>query len=139
VGKPISVFATEGVLDLMKDFWQKIDEADDVGLAPICRNDPDLFFKETIGGNNRDAKQACAMCPLRDPCATYALLAEEKDGVWGGLSPAERRTIRKGLVRERALAAVAETGYYAFKRSKLQAANGHAKHVPRRLRVQKSK
>ena len=139
MGKPISVFATEGVLDLMKAFWDKIDEADDVGLAPICRNDPDLFFKEGQGGNNREAKQACAMCPLRDPCATYALLADEKEGVWGGLSPRERRTIRKGLVRERALAAVAEIGYYAFKRAKLQAANGHAKHVPRRVRVSKSK
>lgn len=137
MGKPISVFATEGVLDLMKVFWEKIDEADDVGLAPICRNDPDLFFKEGQGGNNREAKQACAMCPLRDPCATYALLADEKEGVWGGLAARERRTIRKGLIRERALGIVAEIGYYGFKRAKLQATHERAKHVPRKLRIPK--
>lgn len=137
MGKPVSVFATEGVLDLMKVFWEKIDEADDVGLAPICRNDPDLFFKEGQGGNNREAKQACAMCPLRDPCATYALLADEKEGVWGGLAARERRAIRRGLIRERAMDIVAEIGYYGFKRAKLQAAHERTKHVPRKLRVPK--
>nr|WP_255413820.1 WhiB family transcriptional regulator [Pseudonocardia sp. MH-G8] len=39
----------------------------------------------------RVAKAICAACPVRRPCAAYALVHGELHGVWGGLSEADRR------------------------------------------------
>ena len=39
----------------------------------------------------RVAKAICAACPVRQPCAVYALVHRELHGVWGGLSEADRR------------------------------------------------
>ena len=36
------------------------------------------------------AKRICGGCPVRRPCADYALAADERYGVWGGLTPEER-------------------------------------------------
>lgn len=36
------------------------------------------------------AKAVCARCPVRGACADYAIAADEGDGVWGGMTPAER-------------------------------------------------
>ena len=51
--------------------------------------DPELFF----GGSPADigaAKAACARCPVRDACLDLALDLDLRDGVFGGLSEAER-------------------------------------------------
>lgn len=32
----------------------------------------------------------CRVCPVRAECAAYAIAAREREGVWGGLLPAER-------------------------------------------------
>jgi WhiB family redox-sensing transcriptional regulator len=67
--------------------------------AARCRDsDPDLFFP-TRGGPDVTAyaKAVCATCPVRTECLEYAVVHEERYGVWGGLSPKERRP----LVRER--------------------------------------
>jgi hypothetical protein len=40
----------------------------------------------------RVAKAICAACPVRQPCAVYALVHRELHGVWGGLSEADRRS-----------------------------------------------
>ncbi|MGY1617221.1 WhiB family transcriptional regulator [Geodermatophilus sp. SYSU D00691] len=34
---------------------------------------------------------ACRRCPLRGPCAQYAIAADERFGVWGGTTPDQRR------------------------------------------------
>lgn len=39
----------------------------------------------------RVAKAICAACPVRRPCAGYALAHRELHGVWGGLSETDRR------------------------------------------------
>ncbi|MGY1615612.1 WhiB family transcriptional regulator [Geodermatophilus sp. SYSU D00691] len=41
------------------------------------------------------AKAACRLCPLRGPCAEYAIAADERFGVWGATLPEERRAIRR--------------------------------------------
>jgi WhiB family redox-sensing transcriptional regulator len=42
------------------------------------------------------AKAICARCPVIRECATYALVAGERHGVWGGLSERERAALRLG-------------------------------------------
>ena len=41
------------------------------------------------------AKEVCAGCGVRLHCLAYALAANPDDGVWGGLSPSERRVLRR--------------------------------------------
>jgi hypothetical protein len=36
---------------------------------------------------------ACLLCPLRHPCAEYAIAADERFGVWGATLPDERRAM----------------------------------------------
>ena len=45
------------------------------------------------------AKRICAGCPVRRQCADYALAADERYGVWGGLTAEERaRRLRRRTV-----------------------------------------
>ncbi|MET9013955.1 WhiB family transcriptional regulator [Streptomyces olivaceoviridis] len=44
-----------------------------------------------------DAKELCALCPVRRDCLNYALENDLKEGVWGGLTAAERRPWHDGL------------------------------------------
>lgn len=42
-----------------------------------------------------EAKQVCAGCPVRAECLAHAIEQGEDHGVWGGLSPAERRAVTR--------------------------------------------
>lgn len=66
-----------------------------------CLNvDTEIFFPSGrgIGEERWDAARAiCALCKVRKPCLELALNVEEHDdrwGIYGGLSPIERRTLR---------------------------------------------
>lgn len=41
------------------------------------------------------AKTVCHTCPVISDCLDYALTHREERGIWGGLSPRERRTLRE--------------------------------------------
>lgn len=57
----------------------------------LCRvTDPEAFFPET-GENGRPAKRVCSRCEVRDACLAEALAQDERFGIWGGLTAAERR------------------------------------------------
>ncbi len=61
----------------------------------LCRQvDGEVWYPEK-GSSNRDAKQICLACPVKDECLQYALEHDEQFGVWGGLSSAERRNLRE--------------------------------------------
>ena len=62
--------------------------------ALCAQTDPDAFFPEK-GGSTADAKKVCAQCEVRAQCLDYALSADERFGVWGGLSTAERDRLVK--------------------------------------------
>lgn len=62
--------------------------------ALCAQTDPEAFFPEK-GGSTRDAKKICASCEVRAQCLEYALLNDERFGIWGGLSERERRKLRK--------------------------------------------
>jgi hypothetical protein len=66
-----------------------------------CSNYPDAFFYDedaAVAGfkhQYKTAKKLCAGCPIRLECLEYALAADEEYGVWGGLSPVERRRLKQ--------------------------------------------
>lgn len=61
-----------------------------------CRSsDPDLFFPLAPSPlQEARAKAVCARCPVVNECRAYALREGETEGIWGGLTPQERRRTR---------------------------------------------
>jgi Transcription factor WhiB len=45
------------------------------------------------------ASSVCRSCPVAAECLAYALAADERFGVWGGMTPEERRPRRCRPVR----------------------------------------
>lgn len=67
----------------------------------------DLFFPVGTGGpaaqQVENAKKICAGCSVRDACLLWAVETGANDGIWGGLTEAERRA---WIVRRRRRRAV---------------------------------
>jgi WhiB family redox-sensing transcriptional regulator len=62
----------------------------------LCgQTEPEAFFPEK-GGNPAEAKQVCGRCDVRDQCLAYALGANERFGIWGGLTTGERDRLVRG-------------------------------------------
>jgi WhiB family transcriptional regulator, redox-sensing transcriptional regulator len=81
-----------------------IQDADEI--PPCQTTDPEIWFsddQEGSGTHYKLARQLCSECPVQDLCLEFALVSEEQFGVWGGLSPRERRMMRvaKGRTRGR--------------------------------------
>ena len=61
--------------------------------------DPELFFpvgdKGLAKEQVEDAKRICAPCVVRLTCLRWALDTGQEHGVWGGLSEAERRGLKR--------------------------------------------
>lgn len=74
-----------------------------------CRSqDPELFFPVGDQGPARtqtaEARQVCQGCTVSEACLAFAILAGVSDGVWGGLSEDERRSMwrqHRGVVSSR--------------------------------------
>jgi hypothetical protein len=65
----------------------------------ICNTtDPDAFFPE-VGEPTAPARAVCAGCPVRVECLTWALLNDERHGVWGATSPPQRTRLRVEAAR----------------------------------------
>ena len=67
--------------------------------------DPDIFFPER-GADTGQARAHCRACPVRSECLDYALETRQKFGVWGGLTPAQRRRLGRTREEETELAPV---------------------------------
>jgi WhiB family redox-sensing transcriptional regulator len=72
-----------------------------------CRDeDPDLFFPIGMTGPALEqaerAKAVCGRCEVSDQCLAWALKTNQQDGVWGGLTEDERRSLRRRQRRRRA-------------------------------------
>ena len=72
---------------------------DKVGSVP-CSSYPELFFYEPYQGLTpaeaiEAAKSLCAECPIRAQCLQVAVETKQPLGVWGGLTPEERKALRK--------------------------------------------
>jgi WhiB family redox-sensing transcriptional regulator len=58
--------------------------------------DTEIFFPEEYEPSDvAQAKKVCNDCWIKDKCLAYALSINEKEGVWGGTTPKERRNIRR--------------------------------------------
>lgn len=60
---------------------------------PVCVGDPECWFASGARGQEliEQAVAACSWCPVRVECLAYAVAADEREGVWGGSTPEERR------------------------------------------------
>jgi len=96
-------------------------------LVALCLGiDPEIFYPPAgsdAARVTREAKRICDLCPVRTECLTYALSHGEVNyGVWGGLTPLERRQLAprpgRGLARARRNPARCgtEAGYGRHKR-----------------------
>ena len=56
-------------------------------------DDPDVFFPATPEFTD-PARRLCHSCPVIGECLAEALSRTEVDGVWGGTTSAERRSMR---------------------------------------------
>jgi WhiB family redox-sensing transcriptional regulator len=67
--------------------------------AACTRVDAELFFPVGDNAAGRaqamQAKQVCAGCPLIQTCLSWALETRQDQGVWGGLTEAERYAIHR--------------------------------------------
>lgn len=69
-----------------------------------CRAaDPELFFPISEQGPGAlqiaEATAICRGCPVRDLCLSYALATGQEAGIWGGLTPRQRRALRPRTYR----------------------------------------
>lgn len=71
--------------------------------AAACLDVPDdvTFFpnKEDVASIAK-AKAICASCPVADECLTWAIESNQGDGIWGGHTAKERRTVRRRWLEE---------------------------------------
>lgn len=73
--------------------------------AACAGMDSDLFFAELARGYNArhaytTAIETCQRCPVRQACEDFAQTEPvERHGVWGGLTPEQRRRARGGKRR----------------------------------------
>jgi WhiB family redox-sensing transcriptional regulator len=81
-----------------------------------CRDeDPELFWPVGSSGpallQIAEAKTVCRRCPSVSACLAFALDEGMDEGVWGNMSPDERRALkrRNARTRQRAAAAVPAT------------------------------
>jgi WhiB family transcriptional regulator, redox-sensing transcriptional regulator len=64
-------------------------------LQAACLDVPEAVFYPEKGGDVRPGKRICQTCRVREECLEYAMVNNERFGIWGGLSEPERRRLRR--------------------------------------------
>lgn len=78
-----------------------------------CKGTPTPIWFPAKGKNIRPAQAICADCPVQTECLDYALTWKITFGIWGGLSPIERRHRTPTRRARRTVAAHGTTTRYA--------------------------
>ena len=76
--------------------WKLIDDYQDWKDNAACKGmDYDTFFP-AVGYNQHDmqARTICEHCPVKQPCLMFAVNNHIQYGIWGGLTPIQRKRIR---------------------------------------------
>jgi len=82
--------------DVSKSFMEPV-----VGKQAACATvEPELFFPlYTVGGTGEaheaQAKAVCARCPIKFECLEFALHTGDDWAILGGMTPAERRSLKR--------------------------------------------
>lgn len=67
--------------------------------SAACKGmDVNLFFPEAGGDGVNTAKAAkkiCTTCPVSEPCLAYGLAISDRAGIFGGLTPRQRKFLKK--------------------------------------------
>lgn len=58
-----------------------------------CRHVPVEIFFPAVEHEAEEAKAVCNSCVVQEPCLEFSFEANERFGVWGGLTSQERRTL----------------------------------------------
>ena len=74
------------------EWLQLVDALERLGDSPACADEPERWWSKTPADVSW-AQLGCTVCPVVSWCRAYALAAGEREGVWGGLSPLERRDL----------------------------------------------
>lgn len=71
--------------------------------APLCREvGTDIFYPDRLEDGidtmsivlAQSAKRICRMCQHKTACAEWAII-NEAHGIWGGMTPSDRRRVRR--------------------------------------------
>jgi WhiB family redox-sensing transcriptional regulator len=89
MSEPLYLAAAPGDEDDAALGWQE--------EALCAQTDPEAFFPEK-GGSTREAKRICVGCEVKSECLEYALMHDERFGIWGGLSERERRRLKREAI-----------------------------------------
>ncbi len=69
-------------------------------LAACLGFDSSVFFPdEADAAAAARAKEVCDSCPVAEHCLEWALETNQTEGIWGGFTPYERRSIRRRRMR----------------------------------------
>jgi len=58
----------------------------------------DVFFPDRPGPSPRHALEICEGCVVISECLGYSVLKGERSGVWGGMTPTQRRRVRRAVI-----------------------------------------
>lgn len=70
-----------------------------MGSALCAQVGGDLWYPDKAGMADYEqsfaqrAKRVCSLCDVRADCLAYALENDERDGIWGGLTPNARQQL----------------------------------------------
>lgn len=71
-------------------------------MIAACTGLPTAMFFPEEGQTARPAKRVCDGCEVRQACLDLAMAADERHGVWGGLTVRERDALRHRTATPRA-------------------------------------
>lgn len=81
-----------GITEDAHAYWDELHEQiSSAGPTPCSGAERDRWTGNPA--EQRWAAEHCMDCPVMVACLTYAVAAGEKQGVWGGREPAERRRL----------------------------------------------
>jgi WhiB family redox-sensing transcriptional regulator len=75
--------------------WMEQALCREVGSEVFYAEAPDGLTGKFLAAWNREAnaqaRSVCAACPVRPDCLDHAIDTDERHGIWGGMTPDERR------------------------------------------------
>jgi WhiB family redox-sensing transcriptional regulator len=88
-------------MDLLSE-WELVNKNFEWMKYAACKGaDSQVFFAETNWHENHEiARGFCSECVVRDECLEFAMDNDISHGIWGGLSPSQRKMSRGSNVRE---------------------------------------